>query len=389
MSLLQKIKEMFFTRSVPLSPGVYHYQAPPEAEFPYRLHLRVEDEGCGILIVNASTVLHLNQTATEYAYHLVSQTSQDEVYSSMSKRYNVSKQEVKIDYENLVDNLYSLIEMPDLDPITYLGFERQTPYSGSIAAPYRLDCALTYQTPAESSAEYAPTKRVDRELTDSEWKSILEKAWNAGIPHIIFTGGEATFRPDLPDLIKHAEDLGQVTGLITNGLRLTDPDYLQELLLSGLDHLMILLEPNNNQAWEALRDSLADDIFITVHLTINHDNLEEYEKMIQKLSEMGVESLSLSVNDMKYKSTLQEVQQLAADAQIDLTWDLPVPYSKFNPVSIELEEIDNGEMQQIEGAGKAWLYLEPDGDVLATQGMPNVLGNLLSEDWQSIWTKIK
>ena len=51
--------------------GIYMYQAPPEADLPYKLHLRVEADGSGILIINASTVLHLNQSAAEYAYHLV------------------------------------------------------------------------------------------------------------------------------------------------------------------------------------------------------------------------------------------------------------------------------------------------------------------------------
>ena len=42
----------------PLQAGIYHYQSPPEGEQPYRLHLRLEPDGKGILIVNASTVLH-------------------------------------------------------------------------------------------------------------------------------------------------------------------------------------------------------------------------------------------------------------------------------------------------------------------------------------------
>jgi hypothetical protein len=33
---------------------------------------------------------------------------------------------------------------PDLDPVTFLGFERQVPFTGQISAPYRLDIALTH-----------------------------------------------------------------------------------------------------------------------------------------------------------------------------------------------------------------------------------------------------
>jgi MoaA/NifB/PqqE/SkfB family radical SAM enzyme len=38
------------------------------------------------------------------------------------------------------------------------------------------------------------------------------------------------------------------------------------------------------------------------------------------------------------------------------------------------------------GAGKAWLYVEPDGDVLPAQGMANkVLGNFLHDSWETIY----
>ena len=65
-----------------------------------------------------------------------------------------------------------------------------------------------------------------------------------------------------------------------------------------------------------------------------------------------------------------------------LVWDLPVPYSHFHPVALELAEHE--EVPQ--GAGKAWLYVEPDGDVLPAQGVNQVLGNLLNDSWNKIWS---
>jgi MoaA/NifB/PqqE/SkfB family radical SAM enzyme len=38
------------------------------------------------------------------------------------------------------------------------------------------------------------------------------------------------------------------------------------------------------------------------------------------------------------------------------------------------------------GAGKAWLYVEPDGDVLPAQGMADkILGNFLRDPWETIY----
>src|SRR5512133_729143 len=144
MNRIQKFWERFFPPIQPLQAGVYHYQAPADAPFPYRLHLRVEPDGQSILIVNASTVVHLNHTATEYAYHLVKNTPEDQAIAEIARRYNVRKEAVGHDYHDLIERLQSLIKTPDLDPNTYLDFGREEPYTGARMAPYRIDCALTY-----------------------------------------------------------------------------------------------------------------------------------------------------------------------------------------------------------------------------------------------------
>ncbi len=381
MKSIRHFFDRFFAPIQPLAAGIYTYQAPPDAEFPYRLHLRVEPNGNSLLIVNASTVLHLNRTATEYAYHLIQQTPKTEVASTIAKRYQVPEDQALNDFNNFVAKLNILIETPDLDPITFLGFDRQDPYSGSSSAPYRLDCALTYRTSDEIYQDVAPQDRVDRELLCEEWKTILDKAWGAGIPQIIFTGGEPTLRPDLKDLIQHAENLGQVTGLLTDGLRLTTLEYIEELLQCGLDHLMIMLDPSNEQSWEAVRDAMSQDIYVTVHLTLTQEISEQIEDLLDQLQKLEVPSISLSIGDPTLKDYLENARQAVMDHNMQLVWDLPVPYSQFNPVALELSE--SGE--SLPENHRAWLYVEPDGDVLEQQGKPEVLGNLLRDSWEEIW----
>jgi organic radical activating enzyme len=383
MNFITNLIEKVFPPAQPLPAGIYNYQPTVETDFPYRIHLRLEKGGTGILIINASTVFHLNQTAAEFAYHLVHQTHPEETAQSISKRYGVSKEQARQDYEDFLERIDILVNTPDLDPITYFDFDRTQPYADSGSAPYRLDCALTYRVLDDQPDKIAPVDRVKRELLTEEWQSILDKAWQAGIPHVVFTGGEPTIRPDLPELIQHAEKLGQVTGLLSNGLRLTDPDYRQELLLSGLDHLMIIFDPENEASWEVVRDIMPEDIFTTVHLTVTDDQLDEYIDTLEKLAALDVQSISLSTTKFELKETVTAVQNAAIDRDMTLVWDLPVPYSRFNPVALELE---NGE-ETAEGAGKAWLYVEPDGDVLAAQGLPAVLGNLMDDSWEQIWHK--
>lgn len=386
MNQLQKLWQRIFPPVLPLPAGVYQYQAPVDAPDPYRLHLRLEPDGQGILIVNASTVVQLNRTAAEIAYHLVKNTAEAAAVEEIASRYNVRKEIIRRDYYELTERLKTFINTQDLDPVSFLDFEREEPYSAARSAPYRIDCGLTYRLQDENAQILAPLSRVERELTGEEWKGILQKAWDAGVPHVVFTGGEPTLRPDLVELITFAEKLGMVTGLITDGLRLAETHYLHELLQAGLDHLMILVDANEEACWEGLRDVLAEDISLTAHLTLTAQNQDKFDTILKQLDEMGVKNISLSAMSQSSNKLLQEKRQAVADRHLRLVWDLPTPYSRFHPVVMELAEEAGVTVEEAGGAGKAWLYVEPDGDVLRGQGhYHEVLGNLLKDTWESVW----
>lgn len=378
MKLINRFSDRF-SKVEPLPVGTHHLQTMQD-EKPYRMHLRLQKDGSGILILNASTVLQLNPTAAECAFHFIKGTAPEEAAKQISARYRVSKKIALEDYKNFVDRIQTLISTPDLDPVSFLGFDLAAPHSADLTAPLRLDCALTYRLPSNTQAEYAPAKRVDRELSTDEWKMILEKAWAAGIPHVTFTGGEATLRDDLPELIAHAEGIGQVCGLFTDGLKLADKKYLVLLLQTGLDHLLFILQPDNKESWSALEIIMPEDIFVTVHLTLNKDNVKDSENILKRLAGLNVQSLSLTTSDNSLNETYKSLRDKAADLGLTLKFDLPVPYSANHPFAFETLE-DN----VLDGAGKAWLYVEPDGDVLPTQGRADqVLGNFLRDEWQAI-----
>jgi MoaA/NifB/PqqE/SkfB family radical SAM enzyme len=283
------------------------------------------------------------------------------------------------DYIDLVDRIQILASTPDLDPVTYLDFERQKPFSGEISAPYRLDCALTYSLPADEAPDAAPIERVARELSTAEWGSILDKAWAAGIPHVVFTGGEAALRDDLPELITHAEGLGQVSGLLSDGLRLADEMYLDRLLNAGLDHLLLVLQPENEQSWQAVGNAMVEDLSVAVHLTLTPEIQAQASSILERLAGMGVCRISITASDPGLADGLAAAREMAAVLQMDLVWNLPVPYSARHPVAMEAGDA------LIEGAGRAWLYVEPDGDIRPAQGDPKVLGNLLRDPWEKVW----
>jgi MoaA/NifB/PqqE/SkfB family radical SAM enzyme len=400
MSLLQRARE-WLTPAEPLPGQVVHYQTPPDAEDQYRLHLRIEPDGRGLLIINASTVLHLNQTAAELAKHLIEGDDEDATAQAISSRYRVRQSRARADYRELHEQVITLATSIDLCPVTYLDLERVEPFSAETSAPYRVDLALTYAVDASGTPDPEARKRVARELTTEEWEQVLRKLWDAGVPHVCFTGGEPTLRADLVQLVRYAEDLGLVTGLLTNGRRLREEDLLQGLLLAGLDHLQITLASHQEKLHDSIvgqsgafketeagiKAALNGDIYVVVHVVVTPQNAGSVVDTISYLARLGVPAVALSSairsgadeERRKLEEALQAARDEATRLGIDLVWDLAAPYSQVNPIEIETE-------LSIDTAMRQHLYVEPDGDVLPTQGCNVLLGNLTTDTLQSVWS---
>ncbi len=399
MSLLERLKS-WFAPIEPLSREMLHYQTPPDADSQYRLHLRVEEDGRGLLVINAATVLHLNQTATEYARLLIQGADADEVARVMARRYRVSRAVASADYHRLRDHIFTLATSTDLCPVTYLDLERVEPFSAETSAPYRVDLALTYRLDEAGTLDPEARRRVDRELTTEEWQQILRTLWEVGVPHVCFTGGEPTLRDDLVELVRYAEEQGLVTGLLTDGRRLREREVLDGLLLAGLDHLQITLASHRPEvhdgivgragAWEeaeaGLRNALAGDIYVVVHIVVTPANAGSMAETVAYLAELGVPAVALSSplqaaseeERLRLQSALEEAQEAIHEHGLTLVWDLAAPYSHVNPVEMEAGLSPEQVVRQ-------HLYVEPDGDVLPAQGYNVVRGNLLRDSGEAIW----
>ena len=132
--------------------------------------------------------------------------------------------------------------------------------------------------------------------------------------------------------------------------------------------------------WQAVDNAMVEDLFVAVHLTITAENQDQVSGWLDRLAEMGVHEISLSESDPSLMDALQAAREHVAELDLDLVWNLPVPYSSLNPVELELSDSDH-----TESAGRAWMYVEPDGDVLPAQDTKPVLGNLLNDPWESVW----
>jgi hypothetical protein len=382
---MELIKRIFPSPEIPgaPAPGIYHRMLIEGFEGPHRFHLRLDPDQTAVLIVDASVVLHLNPTAAEHAYHMVQGLDDRQAAEVIADRYRVSLSKALADQRQLREQILALAATPDLDPVMYLGMERTDPTETTAQIPYRLDCALTYRIDASGKMDPLARERVDTELSLDAWTTILESAWGYGIPHVTFTGGEPTLRDDLPELVAVAEGLGQVTGLMTDGQRLSEPGYLERLDQAGLDHILIVYDPEKPDALQGLKSALATEIFTAVHFPMQAGG-EISASVWEEMAEYGVTAVSISIEGAvgENPEALESARSAAAARGFDLIWDLPAPYSENNPIRSEIGA-------EATRSPRPWLYVEPDGDVLPAQGVNRILGNALQDGWAGMWAKIR
>jgi len=244
----------FFTRQAApmVNSGLYTFDIH-EHGGKSRVHLRIDEDGSGLLVVNASRVVHLNPTAMQMAYYHLNKVEQKAALKSLSSVFNVPSKRLAEDYRLISQQVDALIdEDSGLCPVCDLGLEKSMPFSAKLSAPYRMDLALTYRCNNACAHCYNARPRNYPELDTQTWKKIIDRVWELRVPHVVFTGGEPTLREDLVELVAYAQEKGLVTGLNTNGRKLADSSLLQELIEAGLDHVQITVESYNPSVHDAM-----------------------------------------------------------------------------------------------------------------------------------------
>ena len=407
MTFSNRLKSIFASPSTVHGPssGLYHYAIENPGE-KSRVHLRVDADGHGTLVVNANRVMHLNPTAALMAWLLLEKVDEKDAVKAIQREYRVSANQARSDLSSFNLQLDELIQPDGSCPVHELELETIMPFSARPSAPYRMDLAVTYRCNNDCAHCYNARERNFPELTTAAWKVILDKLWELGVPHVVFTGGEATLRNDLPELIAHAEANGQITGLNTNARRLADEKYVAQLVEAGLDHVQVTVESCNSEIHDAmmrskgafkqtikgLKNVINSPLYVMTNTTMLQTNIDTIPATLDFLADLGVPTIGLNaliysgsgltVGTGLAENELQPILDIAiqkteARGQ-KLIWYTPTQYCQFDPTQQNLG---------VKGCTAA-LYsmcIESNGDVLPCQSYYTPLGNMLYDEWDSIW----
>lgn len=247
------------------------------------------------------------------------------------------------------------------------------------------------------------------ELDTASWKRIIDRLWELGVVQLTFTGGEPTERPDLPELIAHAQQF--ITRVNTCGHALT-PEYVAALKAAELDAVQItfhsLKADIHNRlvgargGWQktvnGILAAVNGGLNLSVNIPISRANAPSFISTLRYLSRLGVRHVSCSaliptgsapslvkrggsLSAPELDALLAQATSVAQEIGVDLIFTSPVCLTELNPAN-------HGLNLPVCGAAFTNMAITPNGKVVPCQSWlndPNGLGDLLTDPWDSIW----
>ena len=225
-----------------------------------------------------------------------------------------------------------------------------------LTPPRWLLAELTYSCPLQcpycsNPLDYA---KHSSELSTDDWKRVLTQARKMGAVQLGFSGGEPLTRQDLPELVKHARELGYYSNLITSGYGL-DEDKIIQLKTAGLDHIQVSIQASTQE----LNDHLAG--------TKSYHHKKEVARWVKK---QGYPMVLCVVIHRENIHQMQQILEMAEELEADylelantqyygwahLNRDLLLPTQEQ---FIEAEQIAQAFKEKVAGKMKIY-YVVPD-----------------------------
>lgn len=392
--------------SDPVGHGLHTYRFE-EPGGKVRLHLRVHKDGSGLIFVNATQALHLSATQAQIAKMVLDEVPAAEALERLTVYYpQIPRAELAAQLNKMQKAMATLSRPSTGCPACDAGLPQLPAFSISSQAPYKADLALHYACNNACSHCYnEPGRKAMRSLQVGQWEQILDELYGVGVPYVIFTGGEPTLYEGLPRLVRHAEKLGQITGVNTNGRLLGKDGLAGKLARAGLGHVQVTLNSHREQVHnrivgakafeetvQGIRASLDSGLHTLTNSTLITDNVHEALELVEFLHELGLRTFAMNgmiysgcgarhpaaLDEQKLEPVLVAVRDRADQLGMRFLWYTPTRYCRMSPLELGLGV-------RCCNAAEYSICIEPDGSVLPCQSYYEPVGKLLEDGWEQIW----
>ena len=224
----------FFRVQLPEAPsrirkGIYHYRREAGGNVT-RFHLRVEEDGAGLLLANSSVAARLSPSGVLIAKSLLEGSTKAEVAQTVYENFRrVERSQLEKDLVKLTQFIETLANPEDNYPIFNLDDPSLIP-AGRLFAPFH------------AQLDVGPACEVN---------ALLNKLWDCGIVHVTFSATRDSSSEQAISNMERAEDIGMISGLRGVASWLQTPDLFRRAALAGVDYVVVPLLSHDAQRHDA------------------------------------------------------------------------------------------------------------------------------------------
>ncbi|MBK1785072.1 pyrroloquinoline quinone biosynthesis protein PqqE [Prauserella cavernicola] len=274
--------------------------------------------------------------------------------------------------------------------------------------PLGMLAELTHRCPLHCPYCSNPLELVTRanELSTAQWISVFDQARELGVLQVHLSGGEPLARPDLPELVSHASELGCYVSLVTSGLGLTESRFA-DLVDRGLAHVQLSVQGADAERANLLAGTKAHDHKLTaarlvkaaglplsVNVVLHRANHDQLEGMIALAEQMEADRLELANTQfygwaLRNRDALLPTREQLAAAEPVVRAAIERLRGRMQVVYVLSDYYEPYPKPCMSGWGAQQLTVAPDGTVLpcpaataiTTLSLENVRERPLAEIW--------
>lgn len=320
-----------------------------------------------------------------------------------------------LDTERFLLDLRCMLRHGLPDDYESVAVERKPIETSFSPLPVLSEVAVTYRCNASCSFCYAGCNLTenpvgnDDEMTLDEICRVLDRiAREAQVPSVSFTGGEATLRDDLPDMIRHARSLDMRVNLVTNGMRCEDPALVARLLDAGLHSAQVSIEGTTAEVHDGITGMIgsferalagisnlhAAGLSVHTNTTVcrsNFDDVMGFPEFVRDVLQLERFSMNLVIPTGsaplaegppvlygEIAEVLPRLMERSSAAGIEMMWYSPTPLCMFNTIAAGL---GNKGCAACDGL----ISVGADGSVLPCASWDKPVGSLLDKAFDDVW----
>lgn len=265
--------------------------------------------------------------------------------------------------------------------------------------PDQVTISITEECPNNCIHCALPDTKNRIKLESETVRSVIDQVLEMGTTFVIFDGGEPLTYLGLEDLISYVDPEKAIAGMFTSGVGLTE-ERASRLKKAGLYSLTVSFDSAYEDkhdyvrgrkgvfksAVEAVKNGLKAGLLVNIYVVLSRGNVNELEELYKLAADLGVHELS-------FYEIVPTGRWIDHASEIMTTEDM-LKFDNF----VSGAKVKEGprifaipQVMKTTGcmAGRKWLHITPEGNILPCACIPIPYGNVHRDKVRDVWKKIR